>query len=287
MTVQLQKPHSRRGKLAFPAGTRQPGTARHDIRQRRYAFLAREATLIAVAALLYSLVRGLTDDRVSAAHGNAEQVIAFERALGIFVEPDLQAAVLDNTLVVDAANAIYIAYWPIIVVTLGWLLVRHPRRYLFYRNALLASGTLSLVVFAAFPLAPPRFLPEHGFVDTIAARSDGYRDFNASALVNEYAAMPSLHVGWVLLASIAMITLARRRVVRAAAAALPVLMFGATVLTANHYLIDGPAGATVVLLGLAIATALRSRPSRTHHHFKATQTAQRALTVVAVSAGGP
>ena len=98
------------------------------------------------------------------------------------------------------------------------------------------------MIFALYPLAPPRFLPEHGFVDTIAANSAGYRDFNASALVNEYAAMPSLHVGWVLLVSIAIMNLVRSRAVRATAAVLPIAMFGAIVLTGNHYIVDGIAG---------------------------------------------
>lgn len=224
---------------------------------RRWVLVVREAAFITAAALLYSLVRGLTDDRTLLALANAERVISFERALGIFVEPELQAAVLDSSAVVISANAIYLAYWPIVIGVLGWLLTSHPARYSFYRTAVLVSGAISLVVFALFPLAPPRFLPDHGFVDTIAVHSAGYREGNASALVNEYAAMPSLHLGWILLASIAVTTLVRRRAVRVAAASLPVLMLAAIVLTANHYLVDGLAGGVVVLSGLAIAIALR------------------------------
>lgn len=248
---------------------------------RRWVSVVREIAFLAMAALAYSLVRGLTDDRVELAFSNAEQVIAFERTLGIFIEPDLQAAALGSNLAVNAANAVYIGYWPILIGALGWLLLRHPIRYRYYRNAMLASGALSLAIFAAYPLAPPRFLPEHGFVDTIAAHSDSYRDFNASALVNEYAAMPSLHVGWILLANIAILATTRHRIVRVVAVAMPALMFTATVLTANHYIVDGAAGAVVVLVGLAIAStarrraeadgtsvsaADRPRTGRRHHH---------------------
>jgi len=232
--------------------------------RRRWGTTVREAAFIAAAALLYTLVRGLTDDRIPTAFTNADEVISFERALGIFVEPDLQAAVLDSEFVVDVANAVYISYWPIVVGTLGWVLLRHPGHYPIYRNAVLASGAFSLAIFALYPLAPPRFLPEHGFVDTIAANSAGYREFNASALVNEYAAMPSLHVGWVLLVSIAIMNLVRSRVVRVTAAILPLAMFAAIVLTGNHYIVDGIAGGAVVLLGLATATALRRRRAGAH-----------------------
>ncbi|HEX6578570.1 MAG TPA: phosphatase PAP2 family protein [Jiangellaceae bacterium] len=226
---------------------------------RRSRTSLREVALIAAAALLYTLVRGLTDERVPVAFANADAVISFERAVGIFVEPGLQVAVLEREFMVEVVNAVYIAYWPIVAGALGWVLVRHRSHYPLYRNAVLSSGAVSLVIFALYPLAPPRFVTEHGFIDTIAANSPGYRDFNASALVNEYAAMPSLHVGWILLVSIAIINLARSRPARAAAAVLPVAMFAATVLTANHYIIDGIAGALVVLLGLATATALRRR----------------------------
>ncbi len=209
-------------------------------------------------------MRGLTDDRIPTAFTNADEVISFERALAIFVEPDLQAAVLEREFLVDVANAVYIAYWPIVVGTLGWVLLRHPGHYPLYRNAVLTSGAVSLAIFALYPLAPPRFLPEHGFVDTIAANSAGYRDFNASALVNEYAAMPSLHLGWILLVSIAIMNLVPSRAVRATAAIPPVAMFAAIVLTGNHYIVDGIAGGAVVLLGLATATALRRRRASAH-----------------------
>lgn len=128
------------------------------IARTRWVTGLREASFIAAAALLYSLVRGLTDDRVEAAFANSERVISFERSVGVFVEADLQRAIVDNGLVVDVVNAIYIAYWPIVVGVFGWLLVRHGAVYSLYRNALLASGALSLAVFATFPLAPPRFL---------------------------------------------------------------------------------------------------------------------------------
>jgi hypothetical protein len=230
--------------------------------RRRWRTTLQEVAFIATAALLYTLVRGLTDERVPVAFANADGVISFERALGIFVEPGLQAAVLERESVVDVVNAVYIAYWPIVVGTLVWVMLRHPGHYPLYRNAVLTSGAVSLVIFALYPLAPPRFLPEHGFVDTIAANSAGYRDFNASALVNEYAAMPSLHVGWVLLVSIAIMHLVRSRAVRATAAVLPIAMFGAIVLTGNHYIVDGIAGGLVVLFGLATARALRRRHHR-------------------------
>lgn len=232
--------------------------------KRRLHRIGRELALIAGAGLAYSLVRGLTDDRVDEAFGNAEKVVDAERSAGVFVEPAVQDAALGSDMLTNLANAIYIAYWPLIIVTLGWLLIWRPGEYQLYRNALVASGLFALALFAVFPLAPPRFVPHHGFADTIALHSDGYREFNASALVNEYAAMPSLHFGWVLLAAIAVVRLSERRAVRVIAAGAPVAMLWAIVATGNHYLVDALAGGVVVLAGLAVAYRLgRRSPSPT------------------------
>jgi hypothetical protein len=268
---------ARTGSVAGREATRTPSLPRErrevlpdqtpDVREpppgigarRRWHTMLRELGFVGTAALLYSLVRGLTDDRVDLALTNAQRLISFERGLSIFVEPRIQNWAVGSDVIVNLANAVYIMYWPIIIGALLWLLARRPAAYSFYRNALLGSGGFSLAVFALFPLAPPRFMPEYGFVDTIAARSDGYRDFNASALVNEYAAMPSLHFGWVLLAGIAIYRLADHRVARAVAVALPVLMLSAIVLTGNHYLMDAVVGGAVVLGGLGVSHLLAAR----------------------------
>lgn len=229
----------------------------YAVRSIRWGSVAREVVLVAVAVLLYSLVRGLTDNRVDLAFGNADRVISLERDLGIFVEPELQAAVVGIPWAVHIANAIYIAYWPMVIGVAVWLLFARRTMFAMYRNALLISGLFSLVLFAAFPLAPPRFVG--GFVDTIAAESDRYRSFNASALVNEYAAMPSMHFGWMLLAGIAISTLAANRVVRAAGITMPVLMLWSIVVTGNHYILDAVAGGAIVLVGLGLARRARTR----------------------------
>jgi hypothetical protein len=228
--------------------------------RRRVPVLLCEAALIIIAAALYTLVRGLTNDRVAAAFEHADQIISFEKSAGLFVEPALQRASLGSDAVVAAANAVYIAFWPVVVITLVWVLVRRPGAYPRFRNAILASGALSLVIFVIYPLAPPRFMPEYGFVDTITEHATSYRTLNTPALVNEYAAMPSLHFGWILLVGIAWVTLARHPLLRTLGAVLPAAMFASIVLTANHYIVDGIVAGVVIMLGLAIAGAIDRRP---------------------------
>lgn len=243
--------------MASDTLTRRPPTLRHVRPNSRLVTAAKEIAFLLAAALLYTLVRGLTSDRVDAAFRHAEDVIAFERSLGINVETDLQGLILDHEWAIDAANGFYIyGYWPVFVLTLVWLIARRPAAYPFYRNALLASGAFSLVIFAFYPLSPPRFLPWHGFVDTISLAAPTYREMNSPTFVNEYAAMPSLHFGWILLLGIAWVALSRILVLRIIGALMPLLMFATIVLTGNHYVVDAVVGGGVVVAGLGVAVLI-------------------------------
>ena len=57
-----------------------------------------EIGLVALAFLLYFLVRGAVVDRHDEALANANHIIDLERALGIFWEPRLQEIVLHRQL---------------------------------------------------------------------------------------------------------------------------------------------------------------------------------------------
>jgi hypothetical protein len=112
-----------------------------------------------------------------------------------------------------------------------------------------------------FPVAPPR-LADIGLVDTVTQHSNAYRVLQPKAFTNQYAAVPSLHFGWDLLIGIALVTNARWLAVRVFGAVVPVLMFAAIVLTANHYIFDAIAGGAVALTGLGLALAnLRYGPA--------------------------
>jgi len=223
--------------------------------------LVRETTIVGAGLFLYLFVRNLIRGREGAAFGHATELIHLEQRLGIFWEPRLQAWALAHDWVVTLANWIYVfAFWPTLAGTMVWLFVRHRGMLAVYRNALLISGAVGLICFAVFPLAPPRFLSGWGFVDTVAKGSDTYATLYPSSVANWYAAMPSLHVGWTLLMGIALATLATNRLVRAVGIVLPLAMFAATVLTANHYLADGVVGAVVVLAGFGASLTLTRRP---------------------------
>jgi hypothetical protein len=222
-----------------------------------------ETMVIVLGALMYFFVRGLMETRVGLAFDNADRVISLERALGIFHEPWLQRQVLDTGWLATLANRVYIfGHWPVIAATLSWLIWKHREHFATYRSALLISGAIGLVFFVLFPTAPPRFLADHGFVDTVTLHTHAYRVLQPPAFTNQYAAVPSLHVGWNLLMGIAIVRHTANRWARAFGWTMPVVMWLATVVTANHYLIDGIAGSLVALTGLAIAVWLQRRRAR-------------------------
>jgi membrane-associated phospholipid phosphatase len=147
-------------------------------------------------------------------------------------------------------------HWPVVIGVLVWLFARHPDRYRDTRDALFISGAIGLVIFMAFPTAPPR-LAEMGLIDTVTERSSSYRALQPPGLLNKYAAMPSLHFGWNLLVGLAMFREARRLPARIAALVVPALMAIAVVATANHWVLDVVAGGMVALGGALLVRPVR------------------------------
>lgn len=227
--------------------------------------LGRQVALVVGAILIYFGVRGLTEGSEALAIENGRSLLRFERELGIAIEHGLQGAIKGSWLLTTLANWVYIwLHWPVIAGTLLWL-HRHRRLdYLFLRNAMFASGAIGLVIFVLVPVAPPRLLGA-GFVDTVTDLSTSYRVLQPPGLVNRYAAMPSLHVGWNLLVGIVLWRLSTHRVLRVMAAAGPVLMTVAVMATANHYLVDALAGSAVALVGLVIAQRITLPLARRGH----------------------
>jgi hypothetical protein len=226
------------------------------------AFAAHQAVLLAAAVATYFLVRSLTAGSAPVAERNADLLVGLERSVGLFVERDFQRLVLEVDGAVPVLNAIYIwGHWPVIAAVLGWLAWRRRDAFLVYRNALLISGLVGMVIVAAFPVAPPRLM-DLGFLDTVTAQSEAYRVLQPPSFTNQYAAMPSFHVGWDLLMGIALVREGGRAWLRVVGIALPLLMLVTVVATGNHYLVDAVVGDAIVLTSLSVATWHHRRRDR-------------------------
>ena len=224
-----------------------------------------ELTIFLLAYATYFGVRALTEGRVSDAVENAIQLLHVERRLDLDWEDAVQGLVLGEHALVDAVNAVYIwGHWPLLIV--GGVLLFHLglAEYRRLRTVILLSGALGLVVFALFPVAPPRLAPV-GLQDTVTLHSETYRTVLPPSLINEYAAMPSFHAGWNLLLGIELFRVSRNPLLRTFALLMPAAMAFSVIATANHFVLDVVAGALVVITALLLVTRSerrKARPSR-------------------------
>ncbi len=220
--------------------------------------------IITGAFFLYSIVREMAVGSSHAAYSHAFDIVELEQSLGIFQESRIQDAVLGSEAVVRFFNFVYTyGHFPLIGLAGIWLFVVHNERYVLFRNAILMAGAIGLLMFNLFPMAPPRLMPlSYGMVDTLSLfQKVNYH--SAGAFVNPYAAMPSMHIGFNLLLSLAIASACSgmrppwRVLGLAVSSVLPIVMAMAVVVTGNHYILDIVAGYVVAALGMGAALAVR------------------------------
>ena len=222
-------------------------------------FSARREVVLGLSVYAsYLVVRKLvvTPEGRRKAAANAERIVGLERRLGIHVEPELQAALLPQRRLVAVLN---VAYATLNVgLTVGWLMRlfhrRDPQFHRLRRAAVLATLGAQ-PVFLLFPVAPPRALDQ--FVDTIADVSGFDLDSGLIAkLYDPIAAMPSIHVTYAVLTAAGIAETSESALARALAPAYPPLVALVVFVTANHYVLDAVAGATLGLAALRLARRL-------------------------------
>ncbi len=221
--------------------------------------------LLALALFVYQLGRGLADGHVVKidAVNNAKDIVAAERALGLYFEPGLQRWALAVPGLDDFFSWLYLNVQT--TVSLGgmlWIYLFRNDRYYFVRNMFFTAFFLACIIYVLVPTAPPRLMPaEYGFHDSVEEFS-GARKFIWEAFANPYAAMPSMHLGFALMIGLSISTLVTSPKARAFWWAYPAGILFVVVATGNHFWLDAVAGAFVAALGAAVAGALgRLRPA--------------------------
>ncbi|MET0767258.1 MAG: phosphatase PAP2 family protein [Aeromicrobium sp.] len=205
--------------------------------------------------LAYRFGRLIGLGREDIAHAHAELVHQAERSLRLPSEAAIQSAVAQIPDVYELANRYYVTlHFPVIIAFLLWgYFARPPREYVWARNLLIVQTALALLIHIAFPLAPPRMFPEWGFVDTMAAFGPNAYGGATASVANQYAAMPSLHIGWAVLIAVVLIHTAPRPLAALAVVHASLTIF-VVVITANHWLLDGMIATALLGLGLLLFT---------------------------------
>jgi hypothetical protein len=228
--------------------------------------VVRQVLLFAAAYWGYRLVRGSVDDPVGAAIAfqHSREVIHFEQSLGLFVEPGIQSWVSSRPLIIDVASWLYLnAQFTVTIACLVYIYLRHNASFYFVRNMFAVAMWTANVGFILFPAAPPRFFPEWGFVDSVSNLTHVSHDSVAvNSLVNQYAAIPSMHVAFALMIAVPLARLSKHRVTRAIWAVYPFVVAFVIISTGNHFVTDAVLGAATAGFGAWTAAWLaRARPA--------------------------
>lgn len=221
---------------------------------------ARQWLLFAGAYYIYRIVRGMVDGQANTAFQHARDIVGLERSLNTFFEVDVQRWAIDNRIFLDVANWMYVNTHFVVTTTfLIWLYVARNHAYYFVRNMFMVAMALALIGYVVYPTAPPRFLPEWGFQDTVANFVGEGASQTAGVLYNPYAAIPSMHVAFALMIAVPAMRLVRHRALKVLWAFYPALVTFVVVATGNHFWIDAALGVLVALAAAWAASAAFAR----------------------------
>ena len=146
----------------------------------------------------------------------------FERSLGLFFEPGLQAWARGQEWLLTFANWMYVnSHFVVTTTFLIWLYIARNHAFYYVRNMFMVAMGSRSRGYLAYPTAPPRFLPEWGFTDTVATFVGEGAENSANVLYNPFAAVPSMHVAFALMIAIPAFFLVRNRVLKALLGGLP------------------------------------------------------------------
>ncbi|MFJ4555857.1 phosphatase PAP2 family protein [Streptomyces massasporeus] len=215
-----------------------------------------EILLIAVSYWTYSLVRNAVPEQRTEALHNADWIWQVEHHLGIAVEESVNHAVNSVHWLIVGMNYYYATLH--FIVTLGvlvWLYRRHPGRYAATRLVLFATTAVALVGYYLYPLAPPRLMNGGHFIDTVMVHQTwgSMASGDLKHMSNQYAAMPSMHIGWSLWCGLTIAALATVPWVRVLGLLYPALTLVVIVATANHFWLDAVGGMLCLAFGFTVA----------------------------------
>jgi hypothetical protein len=224
--------------------------------------LVEVATIIGLYGF-YEAVRGQGHATLGVAREHTDGIVALERHLHLFGERTVQRAAHWVPALPTLLGIAYIAlHFLGTAAFLIWLHRTHPEGFPVVRNTLIAATGVALSIYLLYPVAPPR-LAGLGFVDTVThnAKVNLSSDLLGS-LYNPFAAVPSLHFGYALLAGVTVGVLAKGRIVRTIGWSYPVVMLLVIVATGNHFFFDAAGGALAIAVGYVAARWVGSPAKR-------------------------
>ncbi|MFE7564554.1 phosphatase PAP2 family protein [Kitasatospora sp. NPDC057500] len=226
------------------------------------AILREAGTLLALFAL-WQLVGRLSLMSNEHALDRARWIHRTELAFGLPDEASWQAAVTPYPALIKLANYYYASmHFTVMIGVLLWVFLRHRERYAWVRTTVVVTTAVCLAV-QFLPVAPPRMLPENGFVDVAAEYGQSVYGATVGGVVKaaQLSAMPSVHVAWCVLVAVAVVRVSKSPL-RWLMVLHPVLTITVVVVTANHFWADGLVAVAILALTYAGQRTVARRQAR-------------------------
>jgi hypothetical protein len=221
----------------------------------------RDFAPVAASFALCPLVALTDGSAATPALDHARELADAERSIGVFAEPALHSWASGHETLMAVAGVAYVTlHVPVLIAALAWVYLAHARAFAPLRMLFLAAQGLTAAGWLLVPTAPPRLLGDPAFSDTLSGQWGASTAQGVAWLQSPYAAMPSGHVVFALIAGGAVLLIARHRAARVAGALYPVAVVLLTVITANHFWLDAVGAMAVVAAAGTVAFAVHRVP---------------------------
>jgi hypothetical protein len=214
-----------------------------------------EIAIIALGYWLYSLGRNAVPEQASIALRHGRSIAHLQDVLHMNWELSINHFVAGHEWLAQTMDYYYATLHFIVTpVVMVWLFFRRPHVYRGARTVLVSTTLIALLCFYLYPTAPPRLLPGTGYIDTVSVFHTwgSLADPEIAKHSNQFAAMPSLHIGWALWCGISIFVCARHLWLRILGIAYPIATFFVIVGTANHYILDAIGGVALIAVAFGV-----------------------------------
>ncbi len=221
----------------------------------------REFAYIAGLYAIWRLARMLPITHETGALDRARDIDAVQHFLRLPTEISMQHFVIGHDSLARAVNGYYaIVHVPALITFLIWAFVRHRDMYPRWRNGLVVV-TAGCLLIRFVRVAPPRFVEELGFVDLSSRFGLGVYGDVGTGVSDQYAAMPSIHVGWAAVVALGVFAMTSHPIRWLVLMHLPVTVF-VVAATGHHWWLDGVVAVLLLAAGLSLDTAVARRRRR-------------------------
>jgi hypothetical protein len=233
--------------------------------QLRQRFLPRgpgdlivQLAVIAAGYYAWRYARGAVDGSMSASFAHARDLVDAQRSLGALIEPGVQGWAVSSGWPAEVARWGYAnLHFKGSCLALAAIYFLFRGSFGFVRNMVLAAMAISVVGYALYPTAPPRFLPELGLDPSSAVTGNQpLLSSPGDPLFNPFAAVPSMHVGLSVIFAWSLALLVRPRALKALLFGYPLLMTYVVVASGNHFWLDAVLGAITAAAAAGVAVLL-------------------------------